>query len=703
MRRNCTMSIQPATLLIVDDDSVTRLLLSKVLSSAGYPILSASNGREGLSLYMQQRPQLVLMDVTMPVMDGYAATRAIRQFETEHSVPILMLTALDDVESIDRAFEAGATDFITKPIHWHLLTQRIKYALRAAQIEEALWQRQTALDFVQTLAKLGYWEWDVLNDRITGSDATFVLFDVPFDSELNLEGFLSRVKFEDKPMIHRLLSELSKGQSQLQGSCRVTVHDGSTRYIEFLGQAEFDHQGALRKISGSVQDLSRLHQAESLIAYQNHHDALTGLPNRNHALETLSRHLQQNSQSLCAVLVLDIDRFKQLNHHHGQSYGDRLLQALAQRLKHLLREGDYVARLSSDEFCLVIRNLQALDELTSLLKRLQTHLQQPFILEQQEHFLSFSIGISLAPQDGTQAEALINQAHLAREHAKQQGGNQTWYFSTQMNQGNSQNLILENALRTALKKAQMEVYYQPQVDAQTLKPCGAEALIRWHHPELGQIPPSLFIPLAETIGLIGDLGQQVMQHAVEQANRWYLAGFPLRIGINLSGRQFNQNNLMQDLQMVLANTELPAKLVDLEITESLAMSDPSRTKQQLKSLKALGASISIDDFGTGYSSLAYLQSFPIDTLKIDRSFVINLQTSAGQTIVSTIIAMAHALGLEVIAEGIETQAQQDFLQAKGCHIFQGYKFGKPMPAEAFFAWLTEREAPNVTSPQRIAQ
>ncbi|CAN8142434.1 diguanylate cyclase [uncultured Thiomicrorhabdus sp.] len=623
-------------------------------------------------------------------MDGFAATRAIREYEQKRAIPILMLTALDDIASIDDAFDAGATDFITKPINWAIFTQRVKYALRTSQIEDKLRTRQAELNFAQKLAKLGYWEWDVADDRVTGSASAFNIFDVPMKQHTTLEQFLAHVMPKDKPMLQQAIHDANNGQTKIQISFRVISHDGSIKHIECLGEVEFDHNEMLRKITGSAQDISRLHRAESQIEYQNSHDSLTELPNRNHFNKTLKSHLKDNPKRFCAVIVFDIDRFKKINTHFGQSFGDDLLISVARRLQRITREGDYVARIGSDEFSILALNLTNTSELSHLVNRLQHSLKSPFIINQKELFIGISAGISTYPQDDLNAEELLNNANIARAKAKAEGGNQFLFFHSEMNQTAQESIQMENELRSAIKLRQIEVYYQPQVDAQTLEPIGSEALVRWNHPKLGLVSPATFIPLAESTGMITEIGAFVMQQAVKQTNHWYQQGYQLRIGINLSGRQFTQSDLMQDVQQVLGDNDLPSELIDLEITESLAMSDAENTAQILKGLKAMGVSISIDDFGTGYSSLAYLHSFPIDTIKIDRYFVQNLNTQAGQAIANTIIAMAKSLNLEVIAEGIELDEQLKYLQSKNCDILQGFKFGKPMSAKEFEKWLKTR-------------
>ena len=686
------MSITKSTnpkILIIEDDPVTRLTLRKVLSQAGYDVVDAVNGREGFSAYIEHSPNLALVDAMMPEMNGYETLQAIRKYEQDHAVPLLMLTALDDVDSINSAFDAGATDFITKPINWGLLNQRVKYALRSSEIEEQLRSSQAQLVFAQKLAKLGYWEWDAAADLVTGSQSAFTLFGVPKHSAVSLDNFLSRVLPKDLPLIQQAVSEASNGQSHIQISFRVVQQDGNLRHIECLGEVSYDSQDRIIKITGSAQDISRLHKAESLIHYQSKHDNLTELPNRASFNETLNKVLAENAKNqLCAVIIFDIDRFKQINKTLGQEEGDNLLISLAQRLNRITREGDFVARIGSDEFAIFLPKIQSNNELNLVVNRFSQDLNAPFMVQNKELFVSYSCGVSVYPDDASDTETIIEHANIARTKAKALGGNQFTFYRPDMNDGALDMLTLENDLRRALRNNEIEVFYQPQVDAKTLEPIGSEALVRWRHPTRGLVSPGVFIPLAESTGMIIEIGRFVLETAVKQTEAWHALGYnQMRIGINLSSRQFTQSNLMQDTQTVLSQTTLPSRFIDLEITESLAMSDAETNINILTGLKAMGVSLSIDDFGTGYSSLAYLHSFPIDTIKIDRSFVLNLDTQEGQAIAKTILAMAESLNLEVVAEGIELDSQADFFAGKHCDIFQGFKYGKPMPHNEFTDWL----------------
>ena len=679
-------------ILIVIQHATTRMTAVNVLNHAEFQTLDTDDGRQAISLFIEKQPDLVIVDTPISTQDDYKFIQAIHQFDKNRAVPILILTKPEDIKTMEYAFEAGATDFTIQSNHLKHLAQRIKYILRSAKTEQQLRKALAQQEYTQKLAKVGYWEWNAEKDYVSGSNLTFDLLGIPKQKGVSFEQFISHVLPKDTPLIHQAISDANQGLSYIAINFRVMQLDGNAIHIECLGNSVFSKSGKLQKISGSIQDITRLHKDESLIEYQNRHDALTGLPNRAHFSQTLEEFLaNRNTNTLSAVIIFDIDRFKQININLSQEQGDHLLRNLAQRVSRVIREADFAARLGSDEFAILVKNVQDLSELNLLMGRIMYDLSKPFLLNYQEIFISYSFGVSVFPNDAKNVESLLNHANISRSIAKTQGGNQFVFYHSGMNAKAQGLLSLENDLRRALNNNQIEVFYQPQVHAKTLLPTGAEALVRWNHPELGIISPTVFIPLAESTGLIIDIGRYVLQCAILEAQKWHDLGFnTMRIGINLSSRQFTQSNLMKDVQEILSQTSLPPQCIDLELTESLAMNDAENSLDILKGLKALGVSLAIDDFGTGYSSLSYLQSFPIDTIKVDQSFVQNLTTQEGQSITRTILAMAESLNLEVIAEGIESQEQADFFKDKHCTIFQGFKYGKPMPSTTFLNWLTKR-------------
>ena len=427
-----------------------------------------------------------------------------------------------------------------------------------------------------------------------------------------------------------------------------------------------------------------------------YHDALTGLPNRPLFMDRLILALAQSSRTnqKLAVFFLDLDRFKDINDSLGHSTGDGLLKAVAERIRRCIREGDTVARFGGDEFTLLIPRIDHVEDAAKIAQKILETLKIPFSILDHELFVTTSIGISVYPGDGSDPETLVRNADTAMYRAKDQGRDNYQLYAPAMNARALERLALENMLRKALSHRELVLHYQPVADMRTKGVVGVEALIRWRHPEMGLVSPAHFIPVAETSGLIIPIGDWVLRTACRQTKLWQKRIDPdLTVAVNLSARQFQQPNLTEEIAEVLEETGLDAKYLELEITESNAMQNAENTIYTLRELKALGVRIAMDDFGTGYSSLSYLKRFPIDTLKLDQSFVREITTDASDAAIATaVIAMAHSLDLRVIGEGVETEEQFAFLQRQKCDYIQGYLFSPPQPAEALEAYLLERKA-----------
>ncbi|MDH5516817.1 MAG: EAL domain-containing protein [Gammaproteobacteria bacterium] len=435
---------------------------------------------------------------------------------------------------------------------------------------------------------------------------------------------------------------------------------------------------------GTIRDISERIDAQKKLEYLAHHDVLTTLPNRHSFLQHIDHALAhaKRQQLLIAVMFLDLDRFKVINDTLGHDIGDKLLQEIAQRLKNCIRASDVIARISGDEFTILLNDLSKLDDIAQIANKVINELAQPFIHAGHELFTSASIGISVYPDDVKTTSGMMRHADIAMYRAKSEGGNQFCFYSTEMNTRESSHLKLESALRRALGKNEFELYYQPQMDNESGVFSGTEALLRWNHPELGTLPPNDFIPILEETGLIIPVGEWIIRTACEQAVRWQAMGLPpMHVAVNLSARQFSEHDLADKISAILEQTGLPAELLELEITENILMQQDNQTMNIINKLHALGIQLAIDDFGTGYSSLSYLRKFPIHTLKIDRSFVRDITIDSDDAaIVQLIIDMAHSLKLNVIAEGVETKEQIKFLKDRRCWEMQGYFFSKPLPA-----------------------
>jgi diguanylate cyclase (GGDEF)-like protein len=441
-----------------------------------------------------------------------------------------------------------------------------------------------------------------------------------------------------------------------------------------------------------VRDVTERTYAEEQIKHLAYHDALTGLPNRllfKDRLTVALSHAQREHTRL-AVLFLDLDRFKVINDSLGHNIGDQLLQAVAARVQSCVRESDTVARLGGDEFTIMIPSLVRSEDAAPVAQKILEAVRYPFHLDGREFYITTSIGISLYPEDGMDAETLIKNADTAMYQAKEQGRDNYQLFNAYINAKALQRIALEHGLRRALLNDEMKVHYQPIFDFRAGKIVGMEALLRWTHPDMGPIPPSVFIPLAESTGLMSPIGQWVLRTACRQAKEWHDQGFRnLSLAVNLSVTQLQQPDLVARVKEVLEETGLPPRLLELEITESSAMQSPEASVRTLYDLKKLGIRISLDDFGTGHSSLSYLKRFPIDTLKIDQSFVRDINSDPDTAaIVTAIIAMAHSLRLKVIAEGVEFSEQASFLKHYSCDQMQGYLIKAPVGAEEFFELIT---------------
>jgi diguanylate cyclase (GGDEF)-like protein/PAS domain S-box-containing protein len=454
-----------------------------------------------------------------------------------------------------------------------------------------------------------------------------------------------------------------------------------------------DENNVTTHFVGIFSDITARKNAENQLKQLAHYDALTGLANRTQFVERLkwSLDVAKRDGKQTALMFLDLDRFKLINDTLGHQAGDQLLIEVARRLTKCVREVDTVSRLSGDEFTIILNGIKSVEEAGMVSRKILDALAVPLFLEGREVFVSTSIGITIYPLDGESVNQLVKNADTAMYHAKERGRNNFQYFSNTMNQKVQNELEMETNLRQALKNAEFSLNYQPQFDLNTKQLIGLEVLLRWKHPILGFISPAVFIPHAEKSDLIITIGEWVLRTACERSMAWQAAGLkPVRISVNLSGMQLKQHDLIDKITRVLIETKLPSEFLELELTEGVLMDNAEVTISTLNELKKMGIRLSIDDFGTGYSSLSYLKRFPIDTLKIDQSFVRDITTDADDNaIASTIIAMAHNLRLKVIAEGVETQEQATMLQEKNCDEVQGYFFSRPLSESDLCQLLAE--------------
>jgi len=479
----------------------------------------------------------------------------------------------------------------------------------------------------------------------------------------------------------------------------IVDEQGEARWFCISGEPVFDEHGAFTGYRGTGTDITARKLTEQRVHHIAQHDVLTGLPNRSLLQDRLGQAIAYSTRSghPVWVMLIDLDRFKFVNDSMGHKAGDVLLMTIAARLRSALRDTDTVARLSGDEFVVILTEHEDERLAVDIVQRLMDSVAQPVLLGSKEFFVTCSIGVAVYPTDGAPADSLIEHADIAMYRAKKLGRNNFQFYTPAMNDEALERVRIESALRNALERNEFVLHYQPQVDLASGKIVGMEALIRWKHPELGMVAPNRFIGVAEETGLIVQIGAWVMRAACAQNKAWQDAGLGrLRVAVNLSARQFGAPNLVADIRAALADSGLAADCLEIELTESLFMSDVTLAVELLHTMKALGVNLSIDDFGTGYSSLSYLSRFPIDVLKIDRSFVADITRDANDAaIVASIIALAHNLKLAVIAEGVETEEQLDYLRRHGCDEMQGYLFSPPLPAAEFEQLLRVHTAESV--------
>ena len=698
--------LRPELVLVVDDDEMMRDLAVAALEQAGFFVAEAENGVVALEQFRQLQPDIVLLDVMMPEMDGFATCRALRALPAGGDVPVLMMTGLHDTGAIEQAYHAGATDFITKPIQWAILRHRVRYMLRSSKAMRDLRVSEARLSNAHRIAHMGSWEWDVLNDKLYWSHEICNIFAVDPDGfDSSYAAFLSTIHPLDKELFNKAFDDACAYQRPISLDHQILLPRGDERHCHTEGEVGLDESGRVVHIYGTIQDITERKRIEDQVRSLAYYDSITGLPNRVLFGELLERALTfaRRYRKKVAVLFLDLDRFKEINDTLGHAVGDSLLREVSERLKHCIRgydsvwqgigatEGTPVARLGGDEFTVIMEDIQDSNGVIAASQRILQLLSDPFLLDDVEICVSASIGISIFPDDGEDAMTLVRNADTAMYHAKREGRNNAQFFMQALNDAACERLLLERQLRKALANEEFVLHYQPQIDAVSGAIIGLEALIRWQSPELGFVPPGSFIPFAEESGQIMLIDEWVVHAACRQVAGWLAQGIvPPRVAVNLSGCHFLKKSLVEMVAECLQNFALEGRHLEVELTEGVIMRDVEQATATLAELKRMGVTVSIDDFGTGYSSLSYLRRFPIDTLKIDRSFITGVTKDPdGAAITTAIISMATSMRLEIVAEGVETAEQMAFLLEHGCSVMQGYLFCRPVPPEEVARFLVE--------------
>ncbi len=691
------MTKAPDSLLVVDDDSLNRDLMMRRLSRRGFNVSSAVGGEAALQWIKENQVDLVLLDIEMPETSGLDVLSAIRRDYTPAQLPVIMVTGKISSDDMVQALNIGANDYITKPIDFPVVLARIQTQLSRKHAEEALRESEERYALAALGANDGLWDWDLIKSKI--------YFSPRWKSMLGWEEheigedpdeWFQRIHPDDVDRVRAdIAGHLKELTPHYEDEYRMLHRNGNYLWMLGRGLAVRTNGGKAYRMAGSQTDITRGKVV----------DILTGLPNRVLFMDRLSRSFERARRGrgkAFALIFLDLDSFKLINDSFGHLMGDQLLVAIAGRLEATVRATDTVARfgrnhtiarIGGDEFTILLEDTTNAVDVTRIAERIAKELGEPFAIGSQEVFPTASIGIALYNPNYQSPEEILRDADTAMYSAKALGKGRYEIFDANMRANTIARLQLETELRRGIERKEFEVYYQALVSLETGRIWGFEALVRWKHSTRGLVSPNEFIPVAEETGLIVPLGQWVLKTSCQQARIWqarFESGPPLLISVNLSARHFLQPDLVQQCREVLDETQLSHSSLNLEVTESAMMPDPESAIDLMGQLKSLGIKLALDDFGTGYSSLSYLHRFPLDSLKIDRSFVSHMMED--DEIVRAIITLGRNLGLKVIAEGVETIDQIKKLKDLGCEYAQGYYFSVPVNAQEATDLLTAQNS-----------
>ena len=701
-------------ILVVDDDDAIRFVASDTLADAGFNIIEAKNGKQALDAFKTHKPDLVLLDLVMPEIDGFQVCEALRAQPQNETLPIMIMTGLDDEESIARAFEAGATDFIIKPLNHFILEQRTRYMLRSSRVLKTLEQREARLNNAERIAKLGSWDWNGQKNALRVSKEFNRILGFAEEHPTAISDMVGLFRSEEKDRVKTLYQQVLKDK-ETSFVLEHTMYPTEEHPIRVRQEAEITYlENGYVRVSGTLHDITEETSSKDQILQLAYYDTLTSLPNRTFFKTHLEYSVKQakKNSSCCAVILLDLDLFTRINNSLGHDAGDKLLAVISQRFLEAMnnpgcvkinqaaidphtvseKSDDVLARLEGDQFVVVLNNFSRLDDVIAVIQRLLKRLSTPMQYNTQSVVLTASVGVALYPVNGQDSETLVRNADAAMRFAKSQGRNNFRFYSSEIDAKSKERLSIENDLRHAIRNGDLELHYQPKINVATAEVTSAEALVRWTHPERGMISPSQFIPMAEELGLINELGDWLIEEACQKTKHWNDLGIgPIRTAINLSAIQLKTPGLVEKVRSALDKVGLIASQLEVEITEGVLLEDSHRTLRTLEGLRSLGVKVALDDFGTGYSSLSYLTRFPFTTLKIDRCFITDsVKNAQSGAIVHTIIDLCRHLNLEVVAEGVELEEELRFLMKHHCDLIQGFYFSPALDPDSFANYLRQK-------------
>lgn len=692
-------------ILIVDDNPVNLSVVVEHLEEHGYEVLVALDGEEAVGRALYSCPDLILLDIMMPGIDGFETCRRLKQQVETAGIPVIFMTALDDVSDKVAAFAAGGVDYVSKPfqlaellarVHTHLSLRRAQLGLTARnqQLHEEITARCEAETALRASEQSFRRLFETADDGIalldpelgTIVDANSRMLDLIRRPRTEIIGR----RFDDLPTFANVeglpaatieLRQLGLFKSD---EWTLALPEDVTLSVEVTATA--CEAGGRKLAQWNFRDVSDRKEAEARIRYLALHDSLTGLANRTKFFDRLQVAIAaaRRNRHKVATLAIDLDHFKAVNDSHGHATGDRLLEAAAGRLLSVLRECDTAARIGGDEFVVALADVTRREDVEAVAEKLLAAILQPFSIDGEVLRVSASIGVSVYPDDAGDPSGLLRAADTAMYRAKRGGRGVVRLFTPDLSVAGERWHILSHDINGACDRGELELYYQPQIGLRDRSIVGVEALLRWNHPALGIVCPELFVPLLEERGMMVEVGRWVLEEACRQNKRWQIDGLPpVRVGVNLSAQQFYRDDIVETVRNALAKCDLAPEWLELELTESLTLDDAESTLRIMSALKTLGVALSLDDFGTGWSSLSYLRRFPLDRIKIDRSFIRDLaHHESTAAIVHAILELARRLNLDCVAEGVETEEQQGLLLQELCPNMQGYLFSKPIPAAA---------------------
>ncbi|NVD74188.1 EAL domain-containing protein [Duganella sp. BJB488] len=727
MHRDLSEQHTKGEVLIVEDTPASLKLLSDLLTEAGYYVRQAPNGELALWTAQSRPPELILLDVRMPGIDGFEVCRRLKASPELSQVPVIFLSAQHDTDDKVRGFALGAVDFIAKPFQAeeilartdaHVRLGRAQQALAAerALLEERVAERTTELAALaaslekeveqrranEEFMRLSSQVFEATQDAIvvTDRDGRIVATNPAFTQ---ISGYSAdEVVGQSVALLHagepdaksfELMAQSIVKTGHWSGEVLARRKSGDTYPGLLSASVVRDEQGQVINHVAVFMDLTERKAEQHLIDFLSNHDALTGLPNRLLARQRFEQTLAtaKREHRCVAVMCLDLDRFKSINDSYGHDVGDKALQVVSKFLNETVREGDIVTRQGGDEFQIIVPDDVQLGATMALAQKILGGLRKELMIDGQQITVTSSIGIAVSLTDGDSFDELVRNGDTALFRAKEIGRDNYAFFTERMDAEIRDKLAIQGQLRGAIARDEFEVHYQPQMCLKTGAMLGAEALLRWDNVVLGKVPPNRFIPLAEEYGLVNSIGEWVLESVCAQIKVWHDQGLgDIKVSVNLAAGQFANDATVPYVESTLRKFGIAPEYLGLEITEGTVMGDPDKAVAALRRLKDIGVSISLDDFGTGYSSLSYLKRFPIDVLKIDKSFVDDVTTDANDAAIAlSVISLAHNLNMRVIAEGVETREQVRFLTERGCDEMQGYFFSRPLNGEAFTALLRE--------------